>query len=496
MTDLTLHAPAAPNETTDRPRRWGGALGVLAALALAVPLAGHAVLGSFSRYIADDFCTAAFVRTHGLWTSQVVWYTTWSGRYAFTFLISVFHLIGPRLTPWLPGLALVVWMAVLVAFFRRWTGLTPRRWSWLPVVLLAGLALTLALRGAPNVYQSLYWETGMLTYSLPLLLGTAYLAWLTREVAHTEGGTPVGMAALLGSAAVTFVTGGFSETYVSLQTGALAAGLLGAALFFRGARRGGAVRLLAAGLIGSALAMTVVVIAPGNEVRRSLMAAPPGLWLLIQRTLHDVYIYIYAVAKHQTVALILSLTVPFLLAILLETTSGPASPDEARRWRLAVLAVPPLTAWMVTIPFAPSEYAVSYYPDDRVMITQQYVLFLGLVLWSWCVGRWAMAAVGSRVGRVRPAALVAVVPFVAVLLWFAVGSVQNTVEEIPTYRDYAATWDHRDQVLRQAAIESPGAQAVASLRHMGGLAEIGDNPDEWVNVCVADTYDVEAVVAK
>jgi hypothetical protein len=74
--------------------------------------------------------------------------------------------------------------------------------------------------------------------------------------------------------------------------------------------------------------------------------------------------------------------------------------------------------------------------------------------------------------------------------------VQNTVEEIPTYRDYAATWDHRDQVLRQAAIESPGVQAVASLRHMGGLAEIGDNPDEWVNVCVADTYDVEAVVAK
>jgi hypothetical protein len=33
-------------------------------------------------------------------------------------------------------------------------------------------------------------------------------------------------------------------------------------------------------------------------------------------------------------------------------------------------------------------------------------------------------------------------------------------------------------------------------RNTGGLAEIGDNPDEWVNVCVADTYDVEAVVAK
>jgi hypothetical protein len=46
---------------------------------------------------------------------------------------------------------------------------------------------------------------------------------------------------------------------------------------------------------------------------------------------------------------------------------------------------------------------------------------------------------------------------------------------------------------------APGAAALALAappRNTGGLAEIGDNPDEWVNVCVADTYDVEAVVAK
>jgi hypothetical protein len=41
-----------------------------------------------------------------------------------------------------------------------------------------------------------------------------------------------------------------------------------------------------------------------------------------------------------------------------------------------------------------------------------------------------------------------------------------------------------------------GAGAGRPPRNTGGLAEIGDNPDEWVNVCVADTYDVEAVVAK
>jgi hypothetical protein len=31
---------------------------------------------------------------------------------------------------------------------------------------------------------------------------------------------------------------------------------------------------------------------------------------------------------------------------------------------------------------------------------------------------------------------------------------------------------------------------------MGGLAEIGDDPTEWINVCVADAYDAQAVIAK
>ncbi len=36
----------------------------------------------------------------------------------------------------------------------------------------------------------------------------------------------------------------------------------------------------------------------------------------------------------------------------------------------------------------------------------------------------------------------------------------------------------------------------SSLRHMGGLAEIGEDRAEWINVCIAGAYDVGAVVAK
>jgi hypothetical protein len=152
---------------------------------------------------------------------------------------------------------------------------------------------------------------------------------------------------------------------------------------------------------------------------------------------------------------------------------------------------------MALIPFAPSEYAISSYPDDRVMITQQYVLFGGLVLWSWCIGMWARASVRSRPARVAWWAAILFVPVLAVLTWVAAGSVQQAVEQTPVYREFVSFWDRRDRVLREAAAQAPGAiHEVASLRHMGGLAEISDDPADWVNHCIALTYDVDGVVAK
>jgi hypothetical protein len=243
--------------------------------------------------------------------------------------------------------------------------------------------------------------------------------------------------------------------------------------------------------------MIVVVAAPGNEVRLSLMPEPPGAWLLFRRTLYDLYIYIYAVAKHQTVALVVALALPILLAFMFGRLPEEGTSGGAGRWRLPVLTIPPLTALMVMIPFAPSEYAISSYPDERVMITQQYVLFGGLVLWSWCAGQWAVASVRSP--RARPALWTAAsfVPILALLCWLAAGSVQRSVEDTPVYREFASFWDRRDRVLREAATQDPGViHAVASLRHMGGLAEISDDPADWVNHCIALTYDVDGVVAK
>ena len=481
----------------DRLARWGVPLACLLLVVLLVSLAGHVYLGSFSRRIADDFCTAASLRRLGFWGSQLDWYRDWSGRFSFTFVVNVTHLAGDWLTPWLPGLAVGLWTAALVGLMRRLRSAWSRGWAWLGPTVLAALALFLTLRGAPNPYQSLYWQTGMLTYSLPLILATANLAWLVPKLALGESRRPVGTASLLAAGALPFVAGGFSETYVTLQTGALILGLLTAVVLFRGARRAAAVRLLAAGLLGSGLALALIVLAPGNEIRRSLMPASPDLWTLTQHTILDAYIYVYQVAKYQTIHLLLAVTLPALLAVVSTAGFSSEDMDKSGSWLPPLLGIPVLTALLVAIPFAPSEYALSSYPDGRVLITQQYVLFLGIVLWA--------ALVGVRIGQVLRERRGSAMPIIALALlaaglattaWLATESMTRLTEDAPIYREFASTWDDRDERLREAARVPADTVAVPSLRHMGGLAEIGDDPAEWINVCIAGAYDVGAVVAK
>jgi hypothetical protein len=84
---------------------------------------------------------------------------------------------------------------------------------------------------------------------------------------------------------------------------------------------------------------------------------------------------------------------------------------------------------------------------------------------------------------------------VVVLAWTSVRTTRAVLATAADGRAYAAAWDTRDQKLRQVPVDSELVPA-ASLRHMGGLAEIGRDPREWINRCVAGTYGLRSVVAK
>src|ERR1041385_9185452 len=70
----------------------------LLAGAFILALVAHAYLGSFSRYMADDYTMSTMARARGLFSAQVYWYLHWTGRFSFNFVASLLGLIGPATT--------------------------------------------------------------------------------------------------------------------------------------------------------------------------------------------------------------------------------------------------------------------------------------------------------------------------------------------------------------------------------------------------------------
>jgi hypothetical protein len=83
------------------------------AAALLVTLAGYALLGTFNRYLADDYGGVLAVRLHGFWGAQVPLYRSWTGRFTSSDLISAAAMLPEGAVRVLPGVLIAAWVLVL-----------------------------------------------------------------------------------------------------------------------------------------------------------------------------------------------------------------------------------------------------------------------------------------------------------------------------------------------------------------------------------------------
>jgi hypothetical protein len=428
----------------------------------------------------------------------VNWYENWSGRFSFTFIVNLTQLVGPKLTPILPALALALWLLAVIFLIFRWQRWLQTTASIILGFALSGLVIFATLEGSPNVYQSLYWQTGMLTYTLPLILLTAYLGWLLFYADELPNKSQHSWA-IPASGAATFVFGGFSETYVSVQTALLIALFILSTIMLQGKKRRQVNAFLGAGIVGSLLAMLVIVIAPGNLIRRGLMPPSPDPVELIKKSIYDVYIFSVISFRRQPYVVALSIILPALAGFLTYqgiSLNKPYRSGDCARWLLPLVVIPVLTAGLILAAILPSEYAISSYPDDRVLIMPVYFLFLGMTLWGLSLGSRLRSAFVIQREWVLSIASLAFGFSVCALLVFGFVSARTLTDQAPIARQYAQAWDERDRALKEITEEQDEPIPVPSLRHMGFLAEIGYDPNEWINRCVAQAYGVDAVVAK
>ena len=459
-------------------------------------LMAHAYLGSFSRYMADDYTISTMAKAHGLFGAQVYWYLGWTGRFSFTFVASLLGLIGPATTRFVPALLMTVWIAATAWAISQIHSLSGRT-SWTKAVLLAGLIIFATLETAPNLVQSLYWQAGALTYIAPLVLLSLYVGIVIRFMRGTHQRSSFYAAGIL-----MFVAGGFSDAYVVLQTSGLVLALIALEIFAPQHLKRTVRAFLLIGLLGSLLALAIVAIAPGNSARQAYFPHHLGLPQILSLTVVYSLRFIAKLMLTHPIVLSVLLGLPFLM-VLRDKTAGD-TPVWNRQLCIRLLVLIPLAIFiLIACCSAPSFYGMSVMLPERARILLSLTFVCGTVVWSRTAGEFLLATLLPLRYNVKQTVHTGSTLLLMLMIVAPLVSFISTLEMREQARAYAADWDKQDTELRAARQRDVNEVVVQQIgdfqwRLAKGPSDLHlrTDPGFWINRGTAEYYGLSSVRAK
>ncbi|MGB8214346.1 MAG: DUF6056 family protein [Anaerolineales bacterium] len=450
-------------------------------------LAIYAVKGSYSRYSQDDYCYGYRVRAEGFWDMQIQSYFHRaefnSDRYSLTIAHSLAELLGgPKFVPILPSLEMFAWAASLVYVFFQLHALKFSGKNLLITGTAALVILFFTLYLAPNLYQILFWLSGMQTYLTPMVLGTflfgRYIAIIRSPKFKIRHAIELGILCLF--------VGGFSETTALWQFVCWVM-LLGWAILFR---RRSALAKSAFGpalvtVLSAALALVILAICPG--IFKSASYTPPNLKsLIIQPFIYGAQL-IWGTLKATPVPYLVIAAFGFFLSLMILG-------HDRRRLRdyfaeiLAMLLV--LYILSVAVMF-PSMLVTAHYPGDRALFPANFTLVLCVFLIGWESAQ-LILAFKPTIYSFRLSQVLLIILGLA-LFGYVARTAPRVYDKLPAYQARAAAWDVRQGMILKAKAEGELNITVPAFDSVYGITELHYEPNNWVNICAAKYYGVSTI---
>lgn len=427
---------------------------VLFCATLLAALATYAWRGWYARYVTDDWCTASLLRERGFAGAMKYHREMWSGRFSYFPAKAALESIGPvtaRVTPTLMMVLLGLSAAYAV---RRLLSPEP-----LLTVVTAVAAVFAAIDASPsisNIAGAWYWETGSVTYILPLILFTCWIGVVASPLSLR--------AAAIASFVLMFVAGGMSETNLATH-GAMTGALLLFALIRRSRREAW---IGASGLAATLVALAIMGTAAGNVQRGMEHTDPLPLGRAVMRTLDYAYDFVGWHLLPSGAAL-----VPlFALGAVIGSRSRRISVQVC-----AMIATAALLAYVVS--FLPSAWLLPWTAPERALDVSNYFVALA--------GFAGSVALGARLRVRETSAALAFLIFSGIPL---ISTRDNLRLSIPEARRFARHSDEMHRFLStqkgRAAVLPNGNWALAPLI-------LSSEPEFWVNRCVSRYYSLESL---
>jgi len=443
------------------------------------PLVIHVYLGSYSRFIADDFCSSAVARSQGIFRGSLYWYINWNGRFSANFLDSLFGYLGPRATPFATGLVITAWLIVLAIAVCQIKRELLENW------IIAAMVLFAVLYVIPQVGQSLYWGQGMRSVVPPLILGTAYVALIAKRSRSHERAT---LLLLIAAGLLTFIAVGFAETYFAVQTAAIVFALVIPAVFkiYAPANRRTYFLLLIAGLAGSLAGGLLMFVAPGNKFRQSAFPPPPAIPELLSISLRGMreFFELVVLAPGKWYIWVGLICCGFIFGLQSRERS-----DRSNVWSLLWL---PVVGFVLLLAcWVPMAWGTSLVLAYRTFIIPAYVLVCLVTRWAYIAGQLTRSAfVADR----TPVVAIAVIVLLAFGILAANISREMWQQQRPLFIGYAQRWDEREQMIQRAKSQGLPYAQVLRQHNWAGLEEVAVDPKiTWLTKCVSDYYGINVI---
>jgi hypothetical protein len=472
-------------------------LGVFLALTLSAPLIAYAFMGAFMRLIGDDYCYAWILKQNGFWKAQTVSYLQVSiyngNRYSLSLFSFLADLFNPTVNGWLPGLVIALFVVGIGLVLWQLARLANTSIHWLIILIGAEFLCVMTLSQAPDLYQILYWRTGMLTYLAPVIANTFLLAFILWQ-------WKMNRTSYLAAAAVFFLAvlaGGFSETGFALQITYLVMLSAGYALFLvrNQSRERWPIWVCLAALLGTILAGFLLALSPTNQARLVDLPPRPDWINLIQSTIQNVRIFSVITLKTLLLPTIIGFFIPLGASILFFSNRLPQNTVKVTKVLIRIGLGLVLGFLLLCACFLPSAYIQSSYPGLRALIPARFVMVLIIAISGWLMGQ-AMVILFQRVFS-SPRVLWAVtICIIGLTAFYSIWTVPNILTEQTKFKRWALLWDERDLKIRAASRLNVKDLEVMQLDHViPDVGELNPDPGYWYNQCAAGYYGIDSISA-
>jgi hypothetical protein len=455
----------------------------------------HAYIGSFSRYIADDYCTAGKLASSGFWQAQSFWYNNWTGRFSFTFFVSIFELFDSNIVKVLPTIFILMLLISgnfliysIIKYFQI------NNYRILSLFITVGIIFTTFFT-LPNIGQNLYWMTGAVTYLFPInfvfiLFGLIIFYRKKFPFQHWIANLLFGLFIFF----LAFVSSGFSEVLSVLQIVLFCLIILVLSINQKFVT---IKSLWMIALIGSIIGLLLMVSAPGNEIRLRQHLPSPGILLFLFKSLQ--YFFTYVILWFVKNINIIWPISTLLILITYNVRKHFYFGKEILFNHVIKFSLMIITGLIILIfvSFLPSTWATAKAPETRVLIFPTLLLVILINFVSIFIGLLFNEIFTIKESYKKTIALVIGLFSIYFLIAVPIFEARQVYLQKPEAVKFANKWEEREIQINEKILSGETNLIVKMIpTNNMGLEHLQTDSTHWINICAAEYYGIDSISAE